>query len=214
MTRVEAPPPAEPRPARHFHFPIPKFSIGRLLKLAILIGIVWVFVQVARSGVWNIPGISKIVYRAPSPLRIVRPMVPSTGDIRTRAATAQTTGYITLHEAELSAIAEQGNQKLHLGLANVQTVITENTIELSFLLPKRNNTVVRLDLEPVITEKGDPDFRVVRSRIGQLDVPQWLVGEPARRLLQLQLQPAFTLLPDIRTVTPTAGTLEYRFASS
>lgn len=214
MTRVEPATPVAPQPARKFRLPMPKFSLGRLLKLAIFVGIVWVFVQVARSGVWNIPGISKLVYRAPSPIRIVQPMVPSTGDIRTRAATAQTTGYITLHEAELSAIAEQGNQKLHLGLADVQTVITENTIELSFLMPKRNNAVVRLDLEPVVTEKGDPDFRVVRSRIGQLDVPQWLVGEPARRLLQLQLQPAFTLVPDIRTVAPTVGTLEYRFTST
>ncbi len=212
MTRVETPPPAVPPPARHFHFPIPKFSLGRLIKLAIVVGVIWVLVQVARTGVWHIPLISTLAYHAPHPSRVVQPMVPSAGDILARVPAALATGHVSITEAELSALAQQGNQKLHLGLANVQTVVTDSTIELSFLLPRHNNAIARLDLEPIITQNGDPDFRVVRSRLGLLDVPQWMIGQPARRLLQLQLQPAFTLLPDMQAVSPVAGTLAFSFA--
>lgn len=213
MTRVEATPPAAPQPARSFHVPIPRFRLGRLLKLAALIGVIWVLVQVARTGVWTIPLISRFSYHAPQPIRTVQAATPSSGALLARVPEALVQKSVHITESELSAIAEQGNQKLHLGLASVQTVITEQAIELSFLMPKRNNAMVRLDLEPIISASGDPDFRVVRSRLGQLDVPAWIVGEPARRLLQLQLQPAFALLPELHTVRTVEGSLTYTIAT-
>ncbi len=213
MTRVEATPPAAPQPKRSFQLPIPRFSLGRLIKLALLIGVLWVLVQIARTGVWTIPLISKFAYTAPEPIRLVQAATPSTGALLARVPDALVKKSVSITEMELSAIAEQGNQKLHLGLASVQTVITSQSIELSFLMPKRNNAIVRLELEPIVSASGDPDFRVVRSRLGQLDVPQWIVGEPARRLLQLQLQPAFSLLPELQNVQTAEGTLAYTIAA-
>ncbi|MEK7631308.1 MAG: hypothetical protein AAB445_00370 [Patescibacteria group bacterium] len=213
MTRVDPAPPVAPQAASRFPLPLPRFSLGRLIKLAVLVGIVWVLVQIARTGVWTIPVISNFAYDAPMPLRTVQAAAPSTGDMLARVPNAVTAGSLTVYEAELSLLAEQGNQKLRLGLAKVQTVISEGRIELSFLLPQRNNAVVRLELEPSISPSGDPDFRVVRSRLGLLDVPQWLIGEPARRLLQLQMQPVATLLPKLAQARAVEGALAYTLAT-
>lgn len=213
MTRVEATPPVAPQPARSFHVPIPRFRLSRFLKLAVLIGIIWVLVQIARTGVWTIPLISQFAYHAPQPIRTVQAATPSSGALLSRVPEALVKKSVHITEAELSAIAEQGNQKLHLGLASVQIVVTDQGIELSFLMPKRNNAMVRLDLEPIVSASGDPDFRVVRSRLGQLEVPEWIVGEPARRLLQLQLQPVFSLLPELQTVRTAEATLTYTIAA-
>jgi len=213
MTRIEPVPPSVAPSAPRFHVPIPRFSLGRIIKLGLLVGLVWVLVQVARTGLWTIPLISRLVYTVPVPARTVTAQVPTAGDLVSRVPQVITTGNVTITEGELTALAEQGNQKLHLGLASVQTVITQGGIELSFLLPKRNNAVVRLELEPFLDGSGDPDFRVQRTRLGQLTVPSWLIGEPARRLLQLQLQPAFRLLPPAESVTLAEGALAFHFGT-
>lgn len=209
MTRVEPAPPALPPVAPRFRLPVPRFTLGRLVKLAVVVGIFWVLVQVARTGLWAIPVVSQLAYRAPAPVRTVEPATPSAGDLLARVPAMLTTGTVTVAESELSVLAEQGNQKFRLGFAKVQTVVAESGIELSFLMPQRRNAIVRLDLRPTVTSSGDPDFTVEQARIGALRVPNWFIGEPARRLLQLQLAPAFQLLPPIQNVRTVEGAIVF-----
>lgn len=191
MARVEAssPTPVAP-PPRRWHMPIPKFSLGRLIKLALLVGIVWVVVLVARTGLWNIPFVSAATYTRPEPLERITGTFDVEQVLQERAA-GFISGSMQISDSELTALAQVGSQKLHLGLAEVNVVALANQpLELSFSIPKRNNAVVRIDLVPVIHD-GQLDFTVTRTRVGAVAVPDWTIGQATRVLLATQLRPLF-----------------------
>lgn len=210
MTRIESTPPAAPGVRRQIQLPIPKFSLGRLIKLGLLIIGLWVLVQIARTGVWTVPVISNIAYTRPEPRAINVELSTEQTHLtdRFRAATA---GSVQVADGELTAIARAGAAAVHLGVQglNIANAVGQ-PLELSFVIPQRHNALVRIELSPRV-DGTRVRFDVTRTRVGLVDVPQWLVGEPTKLLLAAALTPYFEVAPPVRTVQTEAGGLRFSF---
>lgn len=192
MTRVEPQAQVEPRP--RFHLPIPRFTLRRFIAVAFVVAIFWVCMVVARTGLLRVPFFSNVFYAAPTPRTLEAGAERRSVEEQIRELTL---GSVTVTNGSLSDLAQAGADRLHLGIASVRIVGgTDVPLELSFIIPQRNNALVRIDLVPEITN-AELVFRVARTRIGSVDVPTWLIGEPTRLLLTAQLQPILRLAPPV-----------------
>ncbi len=205
MTRIEPQPPA-PAVPRRFHFPIPKFSLGRLMKLGLLILVFWVLVQVARTGVWTVPVVSQLAYTRPEPRSVALELSPERTKLGDRLQEALG-GTVQVADGELTALARAGSATLHLGVQGLNVANAEGQpIELSFVIPQRHNALVRIELQPRV-EGGRIAFDVSRTRVGMVDVPKWLIGEPTKLLLTTVLTPYFNAAPPLQEVRAVDGGL-------
>ncbi len=210
MTRVEPPVQAQAAPRSHFHLPVPRFTIKRFVGLVFLVAVFWAGMQVARTGLVRLPFFTNVFYTAPEPRATAAGLEPGNVEEQLRAAAR---GTVTLSNRTLSDLAQVGADRLHLGIANVHVVGgTDVPLELSFIIPQRNNAIVRIDLAPEVVD-GDLHFRSARTRIGTVDVPTWLIGEPTRLLLTAQLQPLLRIAPPIGTARVVERGLSLTFTS-
>lgn len=210
MTRIESTQPA-PVVRRQVHLPIPKFSLGRLIKLGLLVIVLWVLVQIARTGVWTIPLVSRLAYTRPEPRAIAVELSTERTHLTDRLRDAAN-GSVLVTDGELTAIARAGASSLHLGVQglNVADAVGQ-PLELSFVIPQRHNALVRIELKPRV-DGTRVLFDVSRTRVGMVDVPQWLVGEPTKLLLAAALTPYFAAAPPVRTVQTEDGGLRFSFS--
>lgn len=215
MARVypELPPAGEPR--RRLSLPIPRFSIGRLIKLAILVGIIWVFVLIARTGLWDVPVISPFVQPSAQPLRGVEVPLENPADLVQRLQSFATGRTFVIREAELTLLVQQGASKLSAPVTEVGVVTTSETageLEFSFRIPKRHNALVRLWMLPSVNETGDLFFTAREAKVGDVRVPTWTIGGPLKLLLATQLEPILRLAPPIEQVSAADGALRFTFS--
>lgn len=211
MTRVESPVPAPVTP-RRFHFPVPKFSVGRLIKLGLLFIVLWVLVQVARTGMWSVPVISRFAYTRPEPRAVSVELSVDRTNLVSRLRDA-VGGSVQVADGELTALARTGASSLHLGLQGLNVAnVAGAPLELSFVIPQRHNALVRIELQPRVDDRRVV-FDVQRTRVGMVDVPQWLVGEPTKVLLAAALAPYFKVAPPLTTVTTADSHLLFTFST-
>ncbi len=203
MTRIEAVPPTPVvKPPRRFHLPVPRFSLGRLIKLGIVVFLVWVLVLIAKTGLWQIPFISQFAYHRPSPIHIASPTT-ATATLTERLANI-TNHEVDIPDSELTTLASAGVSTLHLGVTEINVAaISGDELEFSFAIPQRHNALVRITLQPVRSADNHLTFNVSRTRIGEVTVPSWVIGEPTRLLLLSQLTPLLRSLPALRDVRTT-----------
>jgi hypothetical protein len=184
------------------NFPIPKFSIKRFIRLAVLILIVWLLVQVARTGMWNIPIISKFAYHEPQPIHAVIPANENFQDLTSRMVALVGQREADLKENELTMLVNQGAANLHLGITEVAVAAdnSQNNLEMSFRIPQKRNALVRLRLKPKVSSDGNLIFQSQKTQIGEIVMPNWIIGEPVRLLLAVELQPILKPLPKLQGV--------------
>lgn len=210
MTRVESTP-STPVVRRQMHLPIPKFSLGRLIKLGLLIIVLWVLVQVSRTGMWTIPVISRLAYTRPEPRAVSVELSTERTNLASRLSAA-VGGSVQIADGELTAVARAGASTLHLGVQGLNVAnAAGQPIELSFVIPQRHNALVRIELTPRLANQR-VQFDVQRTRVGMVDVPQWLVGEPTKLLLAAALAQYLTAAPPMQTVEAVEGGLRFTFA--
>ena len=210
MTRIEATPTA-PVVRRQMRFPIPKFSLGRLIKLGLLILVLWLLVQVARTGVWTVPLVSRFANTRPEPRAIAAELSTDRTHLADRIQAALR-GTVDIADGELTSLVRSSASKLQLGVQGLNVADAANQpLELSFVIPQRHNALVRIELEPRIAD-GKVQFDVRRTRVGMVDVPAWIVGEPTRLLLNVALAPYFTVAPPAQAVETVDGGLHVTFA--
>jgi len=211
MTRIESTPPA-PVARRQFHFPIPKFSIGRLIKLGLLILVLWVLVVVSRTGMWTIPVVSHFTYTRPEPRAVVAELSTERTRLTDRLRDA-VGGSVDIADGELTALARAGASTLHLGVQGLNVAnAAGQPVELSFVIPQRHNALVRIDLQPRVVDEH-VQFDVQRTRVGMVDVPKWIIGEPTKLLLAATLTPYLAAAPPMQDVQATNGGLHFTFSS-
>ncbi|MDP2789566.1 MAG: hypothetical protein Q8O51_00345 [bacterium] len=193
------------------HLPIPKFSLGRLIKLGLLIIVLWVLVQVSRTGMWTIPVISRLAYTRPEPRAVSVELSTERTNLASRLSAA-VGGSVQIADGELTAVARAGASTLHLGVQGLNVAnAAGQPIELSFVIPQRHNALVRIELTPRLANQR-VQFDVQRTRVGMVDVPQWLVGEPTKLLLAAALAQYLTAAPPMQTVEAVEGGLRFTFA--
>lgn len=209
MTRVESTPLAPVAP-RRYHFPVPKFSLGRLIKLGLLIVVLWALVQVSRTGMWSIPVVSRLAYTRPEPRTVSVELSPERTNLGSRLRDA-VGGSVQVSDGELTTLVRTGAAALHLGVQGLNIANAAGApLELSFVIPQRHNALVRIELQPRIDDRRVV-FDVQRTRVGMVEVPQWLVGEPTKLLLAAALAPYFKLAPPVATVGTVDGGLRFTF---
>lgn len=207
MTRVEPHAPAKSQPS--FHLPVPKFTIKRFIRLIIIVAVFWVCILISKTGLVNVPVFSGIFYKTPSPRVLDSGEI--FGDAQQRVK-EMVNGSLSLSNGELSDLTRIGANRLKLGISNVQVVGgTDVPLELSFIIPNRNNALVRIDLVPEV-KNNDLKFNVTRTRVGEVDMPNWIIGEPTRLLLASQLQPVLRLAPPLQSISVTKSGLTLGFA--
>lgn len=212
MTRIESIPPAVPAARRQFHLPIPKFSIGRLIKVVLLVLVLWVLVQVARTGVWTIPVISRLVYTRPEPRAVTVELSTERTQLLERFREA-VNGTVKIVDGELTALARAGSSSLHLGVQGLNIAnVAGQPLELSFVIPQRHNALVRIELKPRLAN-NHVQFDVGRTRVGMVDAPAWIIGEPTKLLLTAALAPYFNVAPPIKSIEAVDGGLRFSFSS-
>ena len=208
MTRVEPQVPGVP--ARRFHVPVPRFTIRRFLFLLILVAAGWLCGRVAQTGLVRIPVFTRLFYSAPVP-REAR-VATDSGNVQEKLRELAGGG-VTITNAELSDLARAGAERLGLGLANVAVVGQLGApLEFSCSLPQRNNALLRLELVPEVRD-GELTFQATRTRLGMLDVPSWLLGEPTRLLVSTQLFPLLEPAPPVATAQVTDRGLHLTFTT-
>jgi hypothetical protein len=211
MTRIESRPPATPGVRRQLHLPIPKFSIGRFIKLGVLVLVFWVLVLVSQTGVWTVPAISRFAYTRPEPRAVSVELSTDRTHLADRFTEALG-GAVEIADGELTALAQTSAASLHLGVQglNVTNVAGQPT-ELSFVIPQRHNALVRIELQPRVTDQH-LQFDVTRTRIGMVDVPAWLIGEPTKLLLAAALAPYISAAPPVQAVQVVNRGLRFSFS--
>jgi len=215
MARLENPNPQPPPTNRtNFHLPIPKFSLGRLLRLAILILIVWAIIWVSKTGMWQIPLFTKVFYHVPEPVRLVSQSNENLPDLILKSKDSLINGKLKISEAELTFLLANSISNVSLGISRPNVAIQNSEIEFSFLIPKRNNALVRLYLIPVLNADQEIDFEVKQTYLGQVTGPNWLIGQPTRILLAQELKPILKVAPKIQQVSTETGNLVLNFKSA
>lgn len=211
MARVMPMSQQPPAPTRQrFFLPIPKFSIGRVIRLAILVFIIWLLVQVARTGMWQIPVISKFAYHEPQPIHAVTPTNENAEELTNRILALVGQREVVLREDGLTMLSNQGAANLHLGITDVAIAAdsVQKNLEMSFRIPQKRNALVRLRLKPKISSDGHLVLEPQKTLVGELAVPSWIIGEPVRLLLSVELQPILKILPKLQEVqVQTTGLL-------
>jgi hypothetical protein len=195
--------------------PIPRFSVGRLIKLAILVAIVWVFVIIARTGLWQVPIISSFVQPTAQPLRAVEVPLENPADLVQRMQGLATGRTLVIREAELTVLVQQGASKLSAPITDVAVVTVSETageLEFSFRIPKRHNALVRLWMLPSVNDAGDLFFTAREAKVGDVRVPTWSIGGPTKLLLTSQLEPILRVAPPLEQVSAADGALRFTFA--
>ncbi|MFA6587828.1 MAG: hypothetical protein WCT08_02030 [Patescibacteria group bacterium] len=182
------------------NLPVPKFTIGRLIKLIILVLVVWTAIQVARTGLWQIPLFTKYFYQAPEPIRIVGPISQNFPELIIQSKADITNKNFRLSEGGLTYLLANSIAGMHLGISRPNLTIESQTMEFSFLIPKKNNAIVRLYLQPILNAENSLEFVVSKTFLGQVSVPSWLIGEPTKILLAQELSPILKVAPEIRQV--------------
>jgi hypothetical protein len=151
---------------------------------------------------WQIPIISKFAYHEPQPIHAVTPINENSKDFANRIVSLVGQRQVVLNEGELTMLAEQGAENLHLGLSGLAVAAdsTQKNLEMSFRIPKKRNAVVRIRLLPKITSDGNLTFEPQKTLIGEIGVPNWIIGEPVRLLLAVELQPILKPLAKLREI--------------
>ncbi|MEK7518502.1 MAG: hypothetical protein AAB549_01110 [Patescibacteria group bacterium] len=210
MTRVESTP-STPVVRRQIHLPIPKFSLGRLVKLGFLVIVLWLLVQIARTGVWTIPLVSRFAYTRPEPRAVAVELSTERTHLANRLRDA-VGGSVQIADGELTALARAGSSTLHLGVQGLNIAnAADQPIEFSFVIPQRHNAIVRIELQPKVIDRK-VQFEVSRTRVGMVQVPQWIIGEPTKLLLAAALAPYFSAAPPVQTVQAMNGGLRFSFS--
>ncbi|PIS40570.1 MAG: hypothetical protein COT26_02650 [Candidatus Kerfeldbacteria bacterium CG08_land_8_20_14_0_20_43_14] len=212
MARIEASN-QDQKPERklNFHLPVPRFRLGRLIRLVILILIVWVIIQVSRTGLWQIPLFSKYFYHQPQPIRIASQVDNNISELAKRVQTGVGTQKISISEAELTSLLTNSIQSTRLGISRPNLVAEDDTMEFSFIIPKRNNALVRLYLIPKLSPDSKLEFEVKKTLVGEISVANWFIGEPTKLLLTQELTTALKFAPKIQQVWLEPGNLIISF---
>jgi hypothetical protein len=119
---------------------------------------------------------------------------------------------VDIADGELTALARAGASTLHLGVQGLNVANAPGEpIELSFVIPQRHNALVRIELQPRVVDEH-VQFDVHRTRIGMVDVPKWVIGEPTKLLLTAALTPYLAAAPPVQSVQATNGALHFSFS--
>jgi hypothetical protein len=167
---------------------------------------------VARTGVWTIPILSNIFYTRPEPRAVTLELSTERTNLAERLKNA-TMGTMEITDGELTTLTRAGASTLHLGVQGLNIAdVAGQPLELSFVIPQRHNALVRIELQPRIVDKH-VQFEVSRTRVGMVDVPKWLIGEPTKLLLATALTPYLSVAPPVNTVETVEGALRFTFSS-
>lgn len=191
---------SKPASKLNFHLPIPRFSLGRLIRLVILVLIVWGIIQVSRTGLWQIPLFSKYFYHQPQPIRIVSQVNNNMTELARRVQDGAVNQKIAISEAELTLLLVNSIQSVKIGISRPNLVVENDTMEFSFIIPKRNNALIRLYLIPKLSSDNKLEFEVEKSLVGEVSVAKWFIGEPTKLLLTQELATVLKVAPKINQV--------------
>ncbi|RJO59753.1 hypothetical protein C4546_00495 [Candidatus Parcubacteria bacterium] len=167
--------------------PVPKFSIRRLIYLGLAVLGFWVMVQVSRTGLWQIPWISRIFYNPPQPIRVVAPADISFPSTLAKIGQGLLATQVLISENEMTRLLSDSLTMTRLGISRPNLVVEPESLEFSFLIPQRNNAQVRLYLFPLLNDKKELDFQIQKTLIGEVKFPSWIIGQPTRLLLAQEL---------------------------
>ncbi|MFA5022485.1 MAG: hypothetical protein WC508_05410 [Patescibacteria group bacterium] len=146
-------------------------------------------VVLAKTGIAQVPVLSKFLYRVPQPIRVV-----DIGDINTFKPTGFKAGiaksenlvYMYIPEKELTYLAKTKltGKPDSFFASNLQTVIENQQVEVFGLLikPFKANLTAKLKL---YISNGNPGFKITQFKIGNLSIPSGTANFIAHRLVDL-----------------------------
>jgi hypothetical protein len=151
---------------------------------------------------WQIPLLSKFTYHEPQPIHTVTLVAENSKDLANRIVKFVGQREVVLKESELTMLANQGALNSRLGISDITVAAdsVQKNLEMSFRIPKKRNALVRLRLNPKITSDGKLTFEPQKTLIGETSLPNWLIGEPIRFVLAIELQPILKPLPKLQEV--------------
>lgn len=149
----------------------------RLLVFGILVVL---FVLVVRTGIWEIPVVSNILYREPNPLHQFDAEQFSSTLLLLKAEESlfQSSGSnasLSISEGELTSLVRKYTDTSHDTLSDVQVSISQEYIEVYGRVENKPQIVLRARVKPVVTE-GDVEFVVHSIYIGQVPIPKGLLS--------------------------------------
>lgn len=155
----------------------------------------------AKAGIWEIPVFSKVFYRTPQPIRIVKIKNPAEYANKTpNSSYDQTTKtyQLELTEDDITFMIQQSlaKQSEPTFAPNAQVAITEKEIEFfGFLLkPFKANLTIRI--VPIFAN-NKIDFKLTKFKVGDLSLPPRMVDWSIRKYSQFRNKNDNKLTPDL-----------------
>jgi hypothetical protein len=151
-------------------------------RFLVLCAFIFLLVEVTLTGIWDIPVLSKALYRQPEPIRQVteQPFSLSLFRIQTEEKLIETSRGIvdvTLSEDQLTSLLRdvflsESAQPFGLG----QLAIEQSHMQFFGNLKARPQVYITADLTPEVSDKGVLRVRVNSVSIGHVRVPQVFVS--------------------------------------
>ncbi|MEK7139388.1 MAG: hypothetical protein AAB817_01685 [Patescibacteria group bacterium] len=179
------------------------------LGIFIILGLL-VLGVVARTGLVQIPVVSRVVYRQPAPSRIV---APTTTAALVPQRTADGRYQVTLTEGDLTATVQQTfatmNESNQLATFETgQVAINGDTIEIFATFSRPAGGSAMMQLMPIVIDH-QLQFQLEQLRLGALALPRWLGGAKVEQAMNAQISEVFAQIPfQVDSLAVRAGAID------
>ena len=185
---------SNPRKRRDF-FSCLNCSLGCLGILLILVFLV--LVCLAKTGLVEIPLISRIFYAKPEPLRIVNFEGYKTADLvkKLDLTTLTENPQIELSEEELSFLFNEFLLSQNIKYEKAQAALDLESSEIFLEINSPIKAIVRTDFDVSVPEKNKINIDFFNVKVGNINVPDFIVSDLEKKLNNTITDKIFDLLP-------------------